>query len=57
VENGVNGDFNSICQNAKAKAFILGELVKTAKENKVSLFFSSLLYLEFLVLVVYPPRL
>nr|AAM28872.1 long chain acyl-CoA synthetase 5 [Arabidopsis thaliana] len=35
VENGVNGDFNSICQNAKAKAFILGELVKTAKENKL----------------------
>ncbi|XP_010456856.1 PREDICTED: long chain acyl-CoA synthetase 5-like [Camelina sativa] len=28
VENGVNGDFNSICQNAKAKAFILGDLLK-----------------------------
>ncbi|CAH2071069.1 unnamed protein product [Thlaspi arvense] len=35
VENGVNGDFNSICQNEKAKAFILGELVKTAKERKL----------------------
>ncbi|ESQ38423.1 hypothetical protein EUTSA_v10029385mg [Eutrema salsugineum] len=35
VENGVNGDFNSICQNAKAKAFILGELVNTAKERKL----------------------
>ncbi|CAN8308200.1 unnamed protein product [Cochlearia groenlandica] len=35
AENGVSGDFNSICQNAKAKAFILGELVKTAKERKL----------------------
>ncbi|KFK31882.1 hypothetical protein AALP_AA6G171000 [Arabis alpina] len=35
TENGVNGDFNTICQNAKAKAFILGELVKTAKDRKL----------------------
>ncbi|CDY25270.1 BnaA02g21860D [Brassica napus] len=35
VENGVDGDFNSICQNAKAKAFILGELVKAGRERKV----------------------
>ena len=42
AENGVNGDFDSICQNTKAKAFLLGELVKTAKERKVSSSFSSL---------------
>ncbi|WZY77691.1 hypothetical protein YC2023_024075 [Brassica napus] len=35
VENGVDGDFNSICQNAKAKAFILGELVKAGRERKL----------------------
>ncbi|KAH0910613.1 hypothetical protein HID58_033934 [Brassica napus] len=35
AENGVNGDFDSICQNTKAKAFLLGELVKTAKERKL----------------------
>ncbi|CAH8306506.1 unnamed protein product [Eruca vesicaria subsp. sativa] len=34
-ENGISGDFESICQNAKAKAFVLGELVKTAKERKL----------------------
>ena len=39
VENGVDGDFNSICQNAKAKAFILGELVKAGRERKVFFFF------------------
>lgn len=45
VENGVNGDFNSLCQNAKAKAFILGELVKIAREKKVSFFISFLISL------------
>ena len=39
AENGVNGDFDSICQNTKARAFLLGELVKTAKERKVSSLF------------------
>lgn len=34
-ENGVSGDYNALCQNEKAKEFILGELVKMAKEKKV----------------------
>ncbi|KDP25300.1 hypothetical protein JCGZ_20456 [Jatropha curcas] len=34
-ENGIGGDFNSLCKNPKAKEFILGELTKTAKENKL----------------------
>lgn len=34
-ENGVAGDFNTICNNPQAKAYILGELTKIAKENKV----------------------
>lgn len=35
AENGVSGDYSTLCQNAKAKEFILGELVKMAKEKKV----------------------
>lgn len=35
-DNGVSGDFNSICENPKAKEFIIGELTKTGKEKKVS---------------------
>jgi len=34
-ENGVSGDFNSLCENPKAKEFIIGELAKTGKEKKV----------------------
>jgi long-chain acyl-CoA synthetase len=34
-DNGITGDFNSLCQNPKAKEFILGELSKTGKENKL----------------------
>ena len=34
-ENGVDGDFAAICENAKAKEYILGELTTTAKANKV----------------------
>lgn len=36
AENGVSGDYSAICQNPKAKEFILGELVKMGKEKKVS---------------------
>ncbi|KAF8413319.1 hypothetical protein HHK36_001297 [Tetracentron sinense] len=36
-ENGVTGDFNSLCENTKAKEYILGELSKIAKEKKVLL--------------------
>ncbi|GAY39281.1 hypothetical protein CUMW_043160 [Citrus unshiu] len=35
AENGVNGDFKSLCENPKAKEFILGELSRVAKEKKL----------------------
>ncbi|GKV40045.1 hypothetical protein SLEP1_g47725 [Rubroshorea leprosula] len=35
AENGIDGDFDSICQNPKAKEFVLGELTKTGKEKKL----------------------
>ncbi|KAF8053195.1 hypothetical protein N665_1449s0001 [Sinapis alba] len=35
AENGVSGDYNALCQNANAKEFILGELVKMGKEKKM----------------------
>ncbi|KAJ9148064.1 hypothetical protein P3X46_030159 [Hevea brasiliensis] len=34
-ENGMGGDFKSLCENLKAKEFILGELTKTGKEKKL----------------------
>ncbi|KAK1284847.1 Long chain acyl-CoA synthetase 4 [Acorus calamus] len=34
-ENGESGDFTSLCENPKAKAYILGELTKIAKEKKL----------------------
>ncbi|XP_042504095.1 long chain acyl-CoA synthetase 4 [Macadamia integrifolia] len=34
-ENGITGDFNSLCENPKAKEFILGELTKIGKEKKL----------------------
>lgn len=39
-ENGVTGDFNSLCENPRAKEYILGELAKIAKEKKVASLFS-----------------
>lgn len=39
AENGVNGDFKSLCENPKAKEFILGELSRVAKEKKVTYYF------------------
>ncbi|KAL0016000.1 hypothetical protein SO802_003069 [Lithocarpus litseifolius] len=35
VENSITGDFNSICENPRAKEYILGELTKVAKEKKL----------------------
>jgi long-chain acyl-CoA synthetase len=35
--NGIDGDFEALCQNPKAKEYILGELSKIGKEKKVSL--------------------
>ena len=34
-ENGITMDFNSLCEDSKAKDYILGELTKTAKAKKV----------------------
>ncbi|XP_058100401.1 long chain acyl-CoA synthetase 4-like [Magnolia sinica] len=34
-ENGQSGDFASLCENPKAKEFILGELTKIAKSKKL----------------------
>lgn len=34
-ENGVDGDFDAICQNPKAKEHILGQLSKLGKEKKL----------------------
>ncbi|KAJ1284585.1 hypothetical protein BS78_03G216000 [Paspalum vaginatum] len=33
--NGINGDFESLCQNSKAKEYILGELSRIGKEKKL----------------------
>lgn len=34
-ENGMTEDFDTICENPKAKAYILSELTNIAKEKKV----------------------
>ncbi|XP_059662215.1 long chain acyl-CoA synthetase 4-like [Cornus florida] len=34
-ENGVPGDFNSLCENPKAKEHLLGELARIGKEKKL----------------------
>ncbi|KAI5655337.1 hypothetical protein M9H77_32524 [Catharanthus roseus] len=34
-ENGVSGDFNSLCENPKVKEYMLGELAKISKEKKL----------------------
>ncbi|KAF7149555.1 hypothetical protein RHSIM_Rhsim02G0242900 [Rhododendron simsii] len=35
-ENGIPiGDFNSLCENPRAKAYVLGELAKVAREKKL----------------------
>ncbi|GAV65774.1 AMP-binding domain-containing protein [Cephalotus follicularis] len=34
-ENGVTGDFNSLCKDPKAREYILGELTKIGKEKKL----------------------
>ncbi|GFZ16399.1 AMP-dependent synthetase and ligase family protein [Actinidia rufa] len=34
-ENSIPGDFNSLCENAKAKEYLLGELARIAKEKKL----------------------
>ncbi|KAI3756880.1 hypothetical protein L1987_56704 [Smallanthus sonchifolius] len=36
AENGVAGDFCTICENPKTNAYILGELTSIAKDKKVS---------------------
>ncbi|KAH0646512.1 hypothetical protein KY284_034396 [Solanum tuberosum] len=34
-QNGLSGDFNSLCENSKVKEHILGELTKAGKEKKL----------------------
>nr|XP_016501799.1 PREDICTED: long chain acyl-CoA synthetase 4-like [Nicotiana tabacum] len=34
-QNGVSGDFDSLCENPKVKEYILGELTKAGKEKKL----------------------
>ncbi|PSS11314.1 Long chain acyl-CoA synthetase [Actinidia chinensis var. chinensis] len=34
-ENGVSGDFNSLCENPRAKEYIRGELTRIGKEKKL----------------------
>ncbi|MCE3050528.1 Long chain acyl-CoA synthetase 4 [Datura stramonium] len=34
-QNGLSGDFNSLCENSKVREHILGELTKAAKEKKL----------------------
>lgn len=49
-------DFNSLCEDARAKSYIIEELSKIAKEKKVFFFYlvyfayhySNLLYLEYM---------
>ncbi|KAH1080324.1 hypothetical protein J1N35_020085 [Gossypium stocksii] len=35
ADNGVSGDFETICKNPKAKEYILGELTRTGKEKQL----------------------
>ncbi|XP_044486841.1 long chain acyl-CoA synthetase 4-like [Mangifera indica] len=35
AENGVAGDFNALCENPKAKEYMLGELTRVGKEKKL----------------------
>lgn len=34
-ENGIEGDFDSLCEDKRAKDYLLGELNRIAKEKKV----------------------
>lgn len=46
-EYGISGEFTSLCENSKAKEFILGELTKTAKAHRLKGFeFMKALHLE-----------
>lgn len=46
-ENGITGDFCSLCQNPMAKAYIYQELIKVGKENKLRGFeFVKAIYLD-----------
>ncbi|KAM7258039.1 hypothetical protein ACFE04_013780 [Oxalis oulophora] len=35
AQNGLTGDFNSICEDPRTKEYIIGELAKISKENKL----------------------
>ncbi|KAG8375103.1 hypothetical protein BUALT_Bualt10G0065500 [Buddleja alternifolia] len=34
-QNGISGDFNSLCENPKVKEYFIGELARIAKEKKL----------------------
>lgn len=34
-ENHITADFDSVCEDSKTKTYVIGELVKIAKEKKV----------------------
>ena len=44
--NGISGDFESLCQNQKAKEYILGELSRIGKDKKVRIWLFSCLALS-----------
>lgn len=48
--NGISGDFEALCENPKAKEYILGELSKTGKEKKVILLHCFFVLLFFLMI-------
>ena len=51
--NGISGDFEALCENPKAKEYILAELSKTGKEKKVWLLLFSCFALFFAIITAY----
>lgn len=52
-ENGISMDFNSLCEDSRAKSYILEELSKLGKEKKVRSYISLLLLFYFVMYGVY----
>lgn len=50
-EKGVTGDFTALCENSKAKEYILEEITKVAKSKKVELLFIAP---KFCLVVLFP---
>lgn len=45
-ENGIEGDFDSLCEDKRAKDYLLGELNRIAKEKKVLFLCCRSLFIE-----------